>query len=250
MAGQTYDPYAVFADAPGPTPDLSHIPTAQLQALLDARNAAETAGSASGAVQGRAGLFDDLIPQAQPAGSGASLAAQAVQGAASAAPWNNDPIVQAAPNAPTAAASDPWAAFPDAPSTPKARRLSLVGDTYTILISGADTQGRYCLIDMLVPDGGGPPPHRHDFEETFILIDGELSFTFRGATQTVKAPASINIPANAPHQFKNVSGKTAHILCQCAPAGQEPRSIRPDRTGWPACLECAGLTGAGRRHVR
>ena len=44
--------------------------------------------------------------------------------------------------------------------------LGVVGDTYTILVSGADTAGRYTLIDMHVPPGGGPPPHRHDFEES------------------------------------------------------------------------------------
>src|ERR1700730_4730612 len=39
--------------------------------------------------------------------------------------------------------------------------IGLVGDTYTILLKGKDTAGRYCLIDMHVPPGGGPPPHRH-----------------------------------------------------------------------------------------
>jgi hypothetical protein len=38
---------------------------------------------------------------------------------------------------------------------------------------------------------------------------------------TVRAPAAFNIPANAPHQFKNVLGKTVHMLCQCTPAGQD-----------------------------
>ncbi len=32
--------------------------------------------------------------------------------------------------------------------------IGLVGDTYTILLSGADTDGRYCLIDMHIPPGG------------------------------------------------------------------------------------------------
>ncbi len=99
--------------------------------------------------------------------------------------------------------------------------ISLAGGTYTILVSGAQTEGRYCLIDMLVPDGGGPPPHRHDFEEMFTLLEGELEFTFRGERQTVAAPMTVNIPANAPHQFKNVSGTTVHMLCMCTPAGQE-----------------------------
>jgi quercetin dioxygenase-like cupin family protein len=107
------------------------------------------------------------------------------------------------------------------PDDPQARHISLVGDTYTILVSGAETDGRYCLIDMLVPDGNGPPPHRHDFEEMFTLLEGELEFTFRGKTSTVSAPATVNIPANAPHVFKNKSGKTVHMLCMCTPAGQE-----------------------------
>ncbi len=34
------------------------------------------------------------------------------------------------------------------------RHLGIVGDTYTILLSGDDTDGRYCLIDMHVPPGG------------------------------------------------------------------------------------------------
>ncbi|WP_158812844.1 cupin domain-containing protein [Methylocapsa sp. S129] len=100
-------------------------------------------------------------------------------------------------------------------------RISVVGNNYTILVSGAQTAGRYCLIDMLVPDGGGPPPHRHDFEEMFTLLEGELEFTFRSETQTVRAGSTVNVPANAPHVFKNKSGKMAHMLCMCTPAGQE-----------------------------
>ena len=107
------------------------------------------------------------------------------------------------------------------PYDKRVRHIALAGDIYSILVSGTDTDGRYCLIDMMVPDGGGPPPHHHDFEEMFTLLDGELEFTFRGQTQTVTAPATVNIPANAPHQFKNLSGKSVHMLCMCAPAGQD-----------------------------
>jgi hypothetical protein len=46
----------------------------------------------------------------------------------------------------------------------KLPHIGLVGDTYTILLSGADTAGRFCMIDMHIPPDGGPPPHRHDFE--------------------------------------------------------------------------------------
>ena len=107
------------------------------------------------------------------------------------------------------------------PDSSKVRHVAVVGGTYSILVSGAQTAGRYCLIDMIVPDGSGPPPHRHDFEEMFTLLEGELEFSFRGETTTVRGGSSINIPANAPHVFKNTSGSTVHMLCMCTPAGQE-----------------------------
>ena len=101
------------------------------------------------------------------------------------------------------------------------RSISVVGDTYSIIIRGEDTQGRYCLINMLIPDGSGPPLHRHDFEEMFSLLEGELEFYFRGETRSMKAPAYVNIPANAPHRFRNTSGTLVHMLCMCTPAGQD-----------------------------
>jgi quercetin dioxygenase-like cupin family protein len=99
--------------------------------------------------------------------------------------------------------------------------IGIVGDTYTVVLSGDETAGNFCLIDMHVPPEGGPPPHRHDFEETFILLEGEIQVTFRGEMRVVKAGETINIPANAPHQFHNSSGATARMLCICSPAGQE-----------------------------
>lgn len=101
------------------------------------------------------------------------------------------------------------------------RHIGIVGDTYTILVSGKDTAGRFCLIDMFVPPGGGPPPHRHDFEETFSLLQGELELVFRGTKQKLRAGETVNIPANAPHQFQNASSQPARMLCVCAPAGQD-----------------------------
>jgi quercetin dioxygenase-like cupin family protein len=97
----------------------------------------------------------------------------------------------------------------------------VVGDTYTILLTGEDTKGRFCLIDMHIPPGGGPPPHRHDFEETFVLLEGEVDVTFRGKKSVVRAGETVNIPSNAPHQFHNSSSKSARLLCLCSPAGME-----------------------------
>src|ERR1700751_435901 len=66
------------------------------------------------------------------------------------------------------------------PDDANARHISVAGGTYTVLVRGEETGGRYSLIEMLVPPGGGAPPHRHDFEEMFTILDGEIELTFRG----------------------------------------------------------------------
>lgn len=104
---------------------------------------------------------------------------------------------------------------------PKVPHIGLVGDTYTILLSGTDTDGRFCVIDMHVPPGGGPGPHRHDFEETFVVLSGQVEVTFRGRKMVVHSGDTVNIPANAPHQFHNTASEPARLLCICSPSGQE-----------------------------
>ena len=123
--------------------------------------------------------------------------------------------------------------FPPLPADDLARSATIVGGddpglthlgigagTYTILVSGEETGGRYSLIDMFVP-AGGPPPHRHDFEEMFHILEGELELTFRGETHRAAAGQTVNIPANAPHGFRVVSPTPVRMLCLCVPAGQE-----------------------------
>lgn len=92
--------------------------------------------------------------------------------------------------------------------------IGVVGDAYTILLTGEDTAGRYCLIDMYVPPGGGPPPHRHDFEESFTILEGEIEVAFRGVKSVLRAGETVNIPANAPvpQQIRTTGAVAVHLL--------------------------------------
>ena len=125
------------------------------------------------------------------------------------------------------------------------RHVSVVGDTYTILLDGGQTNNHYTLIDMHIPQHGGPPPHRHDFEETFVVLEGEIEATFRGKTSTVQAGETLHIPANAPHRFTNSHPEPARLLCLCSPAGQEEffltiGDLVPARTSPPPAMDEAG----------
>jgi len=81
--------------------------------------------------------------------------------------------------------------------------IGIVGYAYTILWTGKDTAGKFCLIDMYVPPGGGPPPHRHDFEETFTMLESEREVVFRGVKGVMRAGEAVHVPAN---------GRTSSII--------------------------------------
>ena len=154
------------------------------------------------------------------------------------------PSPAAAPLPPDDPARRLTAARPDADD---ATHVSVAGDTYTILLTGDDTAGRFTLIDMHVPPGGGPPPHRHDFEETFAILDGEIEVTFRDVASTVRAGETVNVPANAPHSFRNVSDAPSRMLCICSPPGQEEFFLAigdrvGSRTAPPPPLDDAAIT--------
>jgi quercetin dioxygenase-like cupin family protein len=101
--------------------------------------------------------------------------------------------------------------------------LSVVGDTYRIIISGEQTGGAYTVIDMLVPPGGGPGPHAHaGFQEAFYVMEGEIGITTRAQTFTLGEGSFFNIPLGGMvHQFKNRTKAMTHMLCIITPAGME-----------------------------
>jgi quercetin dioxygenase-like cupin family protein len=107
------------------------------------------------------------------------------------------------------------------PDDPTLLHLAIGDSTYTILINGAQTAGRYALIDMSVPAASGPPPHRHAFEEMFHVLEGELEVTIRGETAVARPGQTVNIPALVPHAFRNRADTAARLLCLVAPAGLE-----------------------------
>jgi len=103
------------------------------------------------------------------------------------------------------------------------KNLSIVGDTYRILVTGKDVDGAFATIDMLIPPGGGPGPHAHpDFEETFYVIDGEVEVKSEAGTYIAKKGDYVVIPKGGiVHCFKNKTDQIAHLLCTVVPSGLE-----------------------------
>lgn len=106
--------------------------------------------------------------------------------------------------------------------SPRGRTVAVVGDVYRFLATGAETEGKYTLIEAIVGPGGGPPPHLHRREEEgFYVIEGEITFTIEGRRVVAKAGAFANIPIGVPHAFTNETDRPARMLISLAPAGLE-----------------------------
>ena len=52
--------------------------------------------------------------------------------------------------------------------------------------------------------GAGPELHRHPYEETFIVEEGNVRFTVGESTIGVTAGQIVVVPAGTPHKFVNV----------------------------------------------
>ena len=100
--------------------------------------------------------------------------------------------------------------------------FSAVGDVYRMLATGEQTGGVYVLSEARVLPGGGPPPHIHHREdESFFVLEGEITFTLGAKRVVAKAGTFIQGPRGIPHAFKNESRAPARMLIHLTPPGFE-----------------------------
>ena len=100
--------------------------------------------------------------------------------------------------------------------------FSAVGDVYRMLATGEQTGGVYVLCEARVLPGGGPPPHiHHRDDESFFVLEGEITFTLGAKRVVAKAGTFIQGPRGIPHAFKNESRAPARMLIHLTPPGFE-----------------------------
>ena len=92
----------------------------------------------------------------------------------------------------------------------------------SILLSGDDTGGAYCLLDLRVAPGLGVPLHTHTREdEAYFVLSGELEAEVGDETFTLRAGETLIAPRNIPHQLRNSGNVANHYLIMFSPAGFE-----------------------------
>lgn len=89
----------------------------------------------------------------------------------------------------------------------------------TIKASGEATGGHCTVIEVLAPQGLGPPLHMHRREdEWFYVLEGELLFWVDRRTIKAGPDSFVFAPRNLPHTFI-VTSPTARYVVVAQPSG-------------------------------
>jgi quercetin dioxygenase-like cupin family protein len=79
--------------------------------------------------------------------------------------------------------------------------LKIVGEELTILASGEQT-GSYEIFRQAGPEGSGPPPHNHPWDEAFYVTAGTLHFGLEGEEAVATAGTLVHVPGGTTHWFR------------------------------------------------
>jgi quercetin dioxygenase-like cupin family protein len=91
-----------------------------------------------------------------------------------------------------------------------------------VLLRSEQTGGVLSVVESTVPaDFAGPFLHTHDFDETFCVQEGELTFQLEDELVTIARGEVVFAPRGVPHTYANLSGAPARQLIICTPAGFE-----------------------------
>ena len=91
----------------------------------------------------------------------------------------------------------------------------------TFLATAEDTHGQFALIEAVARKGNVPPPHiHHREEETFYVLEGEMTFSVGGQTIKATPGTMVCLPRDVPHSFVTDS-EQGRALILLTPAGLE-----------------------------
>ena len=105
---------------------------------------------------------------------------------------------------------------------PRAKRYYFDVGLGSVCLSGIDTGGAYCLLEVALAPGMGVPRHMHTREdEAYFVLAGELEVTVGGRTFVLRPGDTLLAPRDIPHQLRNSGNIANHYLLVFSPSGFE-----------------------------
>jgi mannose-6-phosphate isomerase-like protein (cupin superfamily) len=96
------------------------------------------------------------------------------------------------------------------------------GNRITIKATAASTGGAFGMVESMVAPGYSPPLHIHDREdETFWVLEGEVTIRCGAETFRASAGACAFLPRGVPHTFVVEGATPARMIAILTPGGGE-----------------------------
>ena len=126
--------------------------------------------------------------------------------------------------------------------------LYVLGMPLTMLCEASETGGNWSLFEEEVPLGMGPPAHRHDWDEAYYILDGEIEFRIEGEAVRSRRGDFNYLPRGTIHGFKGASGTPARVLIFASPAHGSEFFQEISEQVRTAPEDLAKIPAIGRRH--
>jgi quercetin dioxygenase-like cupin family protein len=105
---------------------------------------------------------------------------------------------------------------------PRSKRYFFDVAVGAVCLSGTDTGGAYCLLDLGLAPGMSVPRHTHSREdEAYYVISGELEIVVDDEVFVLKAGDTLVAPRDIPHQLRNSGNAENRYLIMFSPSGFE-----------------------------
>jgi mannose-6-phosphate isomerase-like protein (cupin superfamily) len=105
---------------------------------------------------------------------------------------------------------------------PKAKRYYFDVGLGSVCLTGRDTGGAYCLLEVSLAPGMGVPRHMHMREdEVYFILSGELEVIVGERTFVLRPGDTLMAPRDIPHELRNSGDTTNQFLLVFSPPGFE-----------------------------
>ena len=120
--------------------------------------------------------------------------------------------------------------------------LELLGEQVTVLAAASQT-GSYEIFRQVGPEGCGPPPHHHPWDEAFYVIEGTMSFGVDEEQDLVATPGTlVHVPGGSTHWFRFGPGGTT-MISMTSSGGASAFFAQVDREVSPTNPDLGALVG-------
>ena len=97
---------------------------------------------------------------------------------------------------------------------------NVLGDSITLRLTSEQTDGNYSVAEFATPGGVGQPPHTHAWDETYLVLEGELNLNVNGEATVVAAGDSYQVKAGVVHA-PTPNGDFCRYVMLAKPGGVE-----------------------------